>query len=200
MPVSRHYFIQHACVSPFHGHLSTALLRLGVGLVPTAAALSLQRFLLCSKPPSAACCTLFLARCERASLRRCAIGGARSVAYGDGVRCMQAAGACGLTCVSVQRVHFWVRWGVPAEPVSFCGRRQRQQHDEGRTFLNAQTRTACRPRRSGRKSPPLSAAVAKSDGDACKKQTPPSISLIVTCKNPEDGTRLFYETFFDNRN
>ena len=106
---------------------------------------------LCSKPPSATCCTLCLARCERASLRRCAIGGARSVAYGDGARCMQAAGACGLTCLSVQRVHFWVRWGVPAEPVSFCGRRQRQQHDEGRTFWSAQTRTASakeRPKKS----------------------------------------------------
>ena len=109
MPVSRHYFIQHACVSPFNGHLTTVLLRLGVGLVPTAAAPSLQWFLLCSKPPSAACCTLFLARCERASLRRCPIGGARSVAYGGGARCMQAARACGLTCLSVQRVRtVWI--------------------------------------------------------------------------------------------
>ena len=84
MPASRHYFIQHACVSPFHGHLTTALLRLGVGLVPTAAAPSLQRFLLCSKPPSAACCTLFLARCERASMRRCPIGDCRGAVPTDG--------------------------------------------------------------------------------------------------------------------
>ena len=199
MPVSRHYFIQHACVSPFHGHLTTALLRLGVGLVPTASAPSLQRFLLCSKPPSAACCTLFLARCERRSLRCCPIGGARSVAYGDGVRCMQAAGACGLTCVSVQRVHFWVRWGVPAEPVSFCGRRQRQQHDEGRTFWNAQTRTASAKERP-KKSAPVCCCCEERWRRLQKADASINFSNCHRGKKRSTVPDYFMKRFFDKRN
>ena len=75
-----------------------ALLRLGVGLVPTAARPPLRWFLLHGKPPSAARFSLILARLERARLSRCPIGDCREAVPTDGASEPPRVGAGRRTC------------------------------------------------------------------------------------------------------
>ena len=126
-------FRQCACISPFHGHQSTVLLRLGVGLVPTAARPPPQRFLLHGKPPSAAHFSLILARLERASMRCCPIGDCREAVPTDGASQPSRVRARRRTCPEHWGSHFGAQGDPPAAQVSCCGQRRRQLQDVART-------------------------------------------------------------------